>query len=69
MINQTDYFPSLNLFSNTFYSGNRARGPNRQTPVKSASRIRYCCNYEKVAYNECQVTLLILQIYSSMSVP
>ena len=41
-------FFSLNLFSNTFYSGNRARAPNQQTPVKSASRIRYCCNYEKV---------------------
>ena len=49
MINQTDYFFfSLNLFSNTFYSGNRARAPNQQTPVKSASRIKYCCNYQKV---------------------
>ena len=46
MINQTDF--SLNLFSNTFYSGNRPRAPNQQTPVKSASRIKYCCNYQKV---------------------
>ena len=60
---------SLDLFSSTLYSGNRARAPNQQNPAKSASRIRYCCNYEKVVYNECQVTLLILQIYSSMSVP
>ena len=78
MINQTDCFFFLSIYFQILFTvetGRELQTNRHQLKVPQGSgtvaiirKYVYTC-FPGLVYNECQVTLLILQIYSSMSVP
>ena len=79
MINQTDYFFFSQFIFKYFLQWKQGESSKPTDPSKKCLKDQvlhsaamrkyvYTC-FPGLVYNECQVTLLILQIYPSMSVP